>query len=159
MPLITDTPNNEINPIAADMLKSRPETYSPTRPPEIANGSPSKAKKLSRRGIEQPVKRHKDKNKGRPANGQQPLLGLLKPFELAGKNNAVAGRELHSAADTFLRLRHSASEVAATHAEFDRYKSLVPLAENVGRTGIQRHRSEFAEGNVGPRRLRSERRS
>ncbi len=26
MPLITDTPNSEMNPIAAEMLKSRPET-------------------------------------------------------------------------------------------------------------------------------------
>ena len=54
MPLMTDTPNSEINPIAAEMLKSRPETYSPTRPPEIANGSPSKAKKLSRQELNNP---------------------------------------------------------------------------------------------------------
>jgi hypothetical protein len=48
IPLITGTPNREMNPIAAEMLKSKPET-SPKIPPHTANGIPTI--RLSRREL------------------------------------------------------------------------------------------------------------
>ena len=54
MPLITETPNSEMNPIAAEMLKSNPETYNPKMPPQTANGSPNRAKRLSRSELNSP---------------------------------------------------------------------------------------------------------
>ena len=35
MPFITDTPNRDTNPIAAEMLKYNPETYSASTPPAM----------------------------------------------------------------------------------------------------------------------------
>ncbi len=45
---MTETPRSEMNPIAAETLKSSPVTYSARMPPLIANGSPSSARKVSR---------------------------------------------------------------------------------------------------------------
>ena len=50
-------PNSEIKPIAAEILKSRPETNSPNIPPPIANGKPAKTKKLSRQELNRQNKR------------------------------------------------------------------------------------------------------
>ena len=54
MPLITDTPNNEMNPIAAEILKFNLKAYSPKMPPLIANGSPSSDKRLLRNELNSP---------------------------------------------------------------------------------------------------------
>ena len=48
MPFITETPNSEMKPMAAEMLNSRPEIYSAIMPPVTAKGSPASASRLSR---------------------------------------------------------------------------------------------------------------
>ena len=48
IPFITDTPNNEMKPIADEMLNARPVTYSAIMPPPIAKGMPANASRLSR---------------------------------------------------------------------------------------------------------------
>ena len=68
MPFITDTPNNDTNPIAAEMLKSRPEKYSASTPPPTANGMPASAKQAVAQRIEQAVEQHDD---------QQQLMGTM----------------------------------------------------------------------------------
>ena len=48
MPSMVETPNNEMNPMAAETLRLRPDTQSPRMPPATANGMPASASRLSR---------------------------------------------------------------------------------------------------------------
>ena len=51
---MTDTPNSETNPMAAEMLKSKSVTYSATTPPATAKGIPASASRLSRSELNRP---------------------------------------------------------------------------------------------------------
>ena len=48
MPFMTETPNSDMNPMAADTLNGNPVTNNASTPPPIANGIPAKASRLSR---------------------------------------------------------------------------------------------------------------
>ena len=54
MPFITETPNSEMKPIAAETLNASPVTYSAMMPPAIANGMPASASRLSRSELNRP---------------------------------------------------------------------------------------------------------
>ena len=45
---MTETPNKEMKPIAAETLNGRPATNKAMMPPAIENGMPASASKLSR---------------------------------------------------------------------------------------------------------------
>jgi hypothetical protein len=51
---MTETPNSETKPTAAEMLKSRPEKYSANTPPPAAKGMPASAIRLSRTELNRP---------------------------------------------------------------------------------------------------------
>ncbi len=48
MPFMTDTPNSDMNPMAAETLNGSPVTNSASTPPATAKGIPAKASRLSR---------------------------------------------------------------------------------------------------------------
>ena len=54
MPSMTETPNSEMKPIAAETLKSSPAKYSAMMPPPIAKGMPATASRLSRSELNRP---------------------------------------------------------------------------------------------------------
>ena len=54
MPFITETPNSDTKPIAAEIEKSSPVTYSAITPPAIENGMPASASRLSRSELNRP---------------------------------------------------------------------------------------------------------
>ena len=54
MLFMTETPNNETKPMAAEMLKSRPLIKSDSTPPAMAKGIPANTSRLSSSELNRP---------------------------------------------------------------------------------------------------------
>ena len=140
MPFITDTPNSEMKPIAAEMLNSRPVTYSAMMPPPIGERDAGQRQQAVAQRIEQAVQQHQDQHQADRARRPPAVLGALQVLEFAGPDEAIAGRQFDVLGDPLLRFRDGAAKVAAAHAELDREKALVAFVVDVGGAGIERDR-------------------
>ena len=153
MPLITDTPRSETNPIAAEMLKFKPagqiERQDPPLP--LRTEIPESARRLSRIELNQSVEQRQDQQQTDRHNiDREPRLGLLQLVKLSGPDNAITRRQM----DIFCNPRASASatvppRIALAHAELDRDVAFVALAVDIRCSGIERDVGKFTERNVG----------
>src|SRR5262249_24085996 len=148
---IADTPNSEMNPMAAEILKFRLATYSPKIPPATANGMPASASRLSRT----------EANKlYRSIEIRSRLRGTMTASRFCASTNAP-NSPVHSIAlgqgkffsDAILCLGHGRPEIASADAVLQRNKSLIVLPIDVGGAGLELHLAEVAQRNIRGRRF------
>ena len=144
MPFITETPNSDTKPIAAEMLKSSPVTVKRQDAAADRERNAGQRQQAVAQRIEQAVEQHEDQQQADRHDDRQARLGLLQLLELAGPVDAIAGRQLHVLGDARLRLGDRAAEIAAADAEFDRDEALVALVIDVGGAGIERDVGKLA---------------
>src|SRR6266853_1628980 len=136
MPSIADTPNNEMNPMAAEILKFKLAAYSPRIPPETAHRS------------EQAVQKHQDQEQAHRHDDSQPLLRLHQCAELACPFHPVALGHGKFLGDAVLGLGDCRPKVASSDAVFQRDKSLIVFPVYVRGAGLELHLAEVAQRNV-----------